>query len=98
MTRPLSRQVRDNLEAADRSPAWEHVDKEVMRMSAEAMRDAFPMADIRLAQFLIETAFGIENVLAKPDGELRSALIGYQSSLTLLASAVSRKVRGLPPI
>lgn len=78
---------------------WEQLDREQMRMSVEALRDAYPMPDIRLAQFLMETAQGIEQVLAdSSDGELRDAIKGYQMSLVALASAVSRKARGKPGI
>jgi hypothetical protein len=77
---------------------WEGLDPEPMRMQVEALRDAFPMADIRLAQFLMETAQGIEGVLAHPDEALRDTIKGYQLGLVLLASAVSRRARGKPEV
>jgi len=98
MTRQLSQQVREQLQAADASPLWEVHDLGRVRMQVEALRDAYPMSDIRLAQFLIETAMGIEDVLAKPDADLRKELTGYQVGLALLASAVSRRMRGKPEV
>jgi len=69
-----------------------------MLMSVEALRDSYPMSDIRLAQFLMEVAMSIENALSKPDGELRAYVEGYKVSLVLLASAVSRRPRGKPEL
>jgi hypothetical protein len=98
MTRPLTLTAKAELEKADISTAWETTDLDRMRLMTEGLRDAYPMADIRLAQILVEIASGIQDVLNGPDDQLRSNLRGYQVSLMLLASAVSRKVRGKPEI
>ena len=100
MTRPLSLVIQGELRKADDSPAWEdEAFRDRNRMMAEALRDAYPMADIRLAQFLMETAMGLQTeVLSGPDEGLRERARAYQVSLVMLASAVSRKVRGKPEI
>lgn len=90
--------MRQQLDATDTAPLWGQIDPDTMRMQVAALRDAYPMADIRLAQFLMETAQGIEGVLSHGDEELRNTLRGYQAGLVTLASAVSRRARGKPEV
>lgn len=98
MTRPLTPSMRQQLTAADQAAAWDAVDLDKMRLQVEALRDGYPMSDIRLAQFLMEISMGTQGILDKPDEELRGALLSYQTGLALLASAVSRRIRGKPEI
>lgn len=98
MTRPLGQALTSHLEAAETSQAWERMDKDLLRDQVAAIREGYPMADIRIAQFLAEIAVGLQQVINSDDGNLRTTLVGYQTGLLLLAAAVSRERRGRPPV
>lgn len=98
MTRPLGTRARALITGAEQSQAWKDADKDRLRLEVEWLRDAYPMADVRLAQFLTEVAIHLEDIIAGPDEDLRGNLLQYQTRLMLLAAAVSRKVRGRAPL
>jgi len=98
MTRPLPDSLGELLSMAEHSLAWEAMDKERLRMQVLGLRDAYPMSDVRLAQFLGEIAKGLQQVLDGDEDKVRDSLEGYQTGLLLLAAAVSREKRGRPPV
>lgn len=99
MTRPLARHVRERLrQADDLVDGWDDEAQERMLMQADSVRDAYPMADVRIAQFLAEVASSLDRVLAMPDDQLRRELQGYSVGLVILASVVTRRSRGRGPL
>lgn len=97
MTRPLPLTIQEELNKADTALAWkDEAFRERTKLQMDALRDAYPMGNVRLAQFLVEIAKGIQDILNGPKDGIELRLKNYQIGLVLLASAVSRKERGKP--
>lgn len=108
MTKPLPGSMRSQLNASDPViDALPEEEKDRLRMQAEAIRDAYPMPDIRIAQFLGEVASGLRPLSQYGDGgnldefspedrlsSLKASVSAYCDNLVALASVVSRRARG----
>lgn len=101
MTRPLTPRVRDKLNEIDGSQAYADYDKDLLRLQVAALRGDYPMSDIRITQFLMEFAGGVQNALEsgeKEGGDVAASIRSYVAGLVILAAATSRESRGRPPV
>ena len=102
MTKPIPGSIRDQLNSADtKIDRWTEEAKDRLRMQAEAVALAYPMPEIRIAQFLGETAAGLAQALRDNKDDPAAALAaveGYKDWTVALAATVSRRARGKRPL